>query len=73
MNYPGAAAIAALTLLEAEVACARMRRARWPKDETIAYVLTDLHWGIYESADGKTECPQGFNEGNRSSSRSFFR
>lgn len=67
---PGAVAIAALTLLGAGVACAADATA--PKDETIAYVLTDLHWGIYESADGKTECPQGFNEGNREQFKKLF-
>jgi hypothetical protein len=43
-----------------------------PKDGTIAYVLTDLHWAIYESADGKTECPVGFNEGNREQFKKLF-
>ncbi|HEY6483968.1 MAG TPA: hypothetical protein VIY54_10635 [Steroidobacteraceae bacterium] len=43
-----------------------------PPDGTIAYVLTDLHWAIYESADGKTECPHGFNEGNREQFKQLF-
>jgi hypothetical protein len=43
-----------------------------PKDGTIAYVLTDLHWAVFESADGKTECPQGYNEGNREHFKKLF-
>jgi hypothetical protein len=43
---------------EAEPAAAQARR-----DNTIAYVVTDMHWAIWESKDGKTECPQGFNDG----------
>lgn len=43
-----------------------------PKGGTIAYVLTDLHWAIYESSDGKTECPDGFNEGNREQFKKLF-
>jgi hypothetical protein len=43
-----------------------------PKDGTIAYVLTDLHWAIYESSDGKTECPTGFNDGNREQFKQLF-
>lgn len=43
-----------------------------PKDGTVAYVLTDLHWAIWQSPDGKTECPQGFNEGNREQFKQLF-
>ena len=43
-----------------------------PPDGTIAYVLTDLHWGVFESADGKTECPHGYNEGNREHFKTLF-
>lgn len=43
-----------------------------PKDGTIAYVLTDLHWAVFESADGKTECPNGYNEGNREHFKKLF-
>jgi hypothetical protein len=34
-------------------------------DGRIGYVLTERHWAIYQSEDGKTECPQGFNSGPR--------
>src|SRR5579863_4667500 len=43
-----------------------------PKDGTIAYVLTDLHWAIYQTPDAKAECPQGFNEGNREQFKKLF-
>lgn len=43
-----------------------------PPGGTIAYVLTDLHWAVYESVDGKTECPQGYNEGNREHFKHLF-
>ncbi len=43
-----------------------------PPNGTIAYVLTDLHWAVWESADGKTECPQGYNEGNREHFKTLF-
>jgi hypothetical protein len=43
-----------------------------PAGGTIAYVLTDLHWAVYQSADGKTECPDGYNEGNREHFKKLF-
>ncbi len=43
-----------------------------PKGGSIAYVLTELHWAIYESPDGKSECPSGFNEGNREHFKKLF-
>lgn len=36
-----------------------------PQDGRIGYVLTERHWAIYQSDDGKEECPQGFNIGPR--------
>jgi hypothetical protein len=65
-----ATALLATTLLASGAALAVDATA--PKDGTIAYVLTDLHWGIYESADGKTECPAGFNDGNREHFKKLF-
>lgn len=66
----GAAAILGMTVLGSSGVLAKDATA--PKDGTIAYVLTDLHWGVYESADGKTECPNGFNEGNREQFKALF-
>ena len=33
------------------------------RDGKIAYVITDRRWAVYQSADGKEECPDGFNDG----------
>jgi hypothetical protein len=35
------------------------------KDGTIGYVLTSEHWGVYQGADLKTQCPAGLNDGPR--------
>ena len=32
------------------------------KNRSIGYVTNDLHWAVYQTADGKTECPDGMNE-----------
>lgn len=36
-----------------------------PVNGTIGYVMTDLFWAVYQTADGKAECPNGFNDGPR--------
>lgn len=36
-----------------------------PKDRRIAYALTDYAWEVYQTPDGKAECPNGFNDGPR--------
>lgn len=33
-----------------------------PPDGRIAYVVTDMSWAVYQTADGKAECPDGFNK-----------
>jgi hypothetical protein len=33
------------------------------RDRTIAYALSGGHWALYQSPDGKAECPQGVNTG----------
>ncbi len=35
------------------------------KDGKIGYVLTNRYWAVYQTPEGKTECPQGFNDGPR--------
>jgi hypothetical protein len=42
------------------------------KDGSIGFVLTDRRWAVYESKDGKEECPQGFNDGNREEFKKLF-
>lgn len=42
------------------------------KDRTIAYALTHRYWAVYETEDGKTECPRGFNDGPREQFKKLF-
>ena len=49
----------------ASAARAAAGAAAAPKDRTIGYVMTSLYWSIYQSPDGKKECPKGFNDGPR--------
>lgn len=43
-----------------------------PKDGAIGYVMTDLFWAVYQTPGGKTECPNGFNDGPREQFESLF-
>lgn len=36
-----------------------------PKDRKIGYALASARWAIYQTEDGKAECPNGYNEGPR--------
>jgi hypothetical protein len=65
-----AVASAFATLLLAMAAHAAEATA--PEGGTIAYVLTNLSWALYNTADGKAECPQGFNDGNREQFKKLF-
>jgi hypothetical protein len=33
-----------------------------PPGGRIAYVTTDMYWGVYQTPDGKAECPDGLNK-----------
>ncbi|MCC6914868.1 MAG: hypothetical protein IT566_14300, partial [Rhodospirillaceae bacterium] len=39
---------------------------------TIGYVLTERHWAVLQSADGKKECPNGYNLGPREQFKLLF-
>ena len=39
---------------------------------TIGYVMTDYHWAVYQTKDGKAECPAGFNDGPREQFKMLF-
>jgi len=39
--------------------------AEAPPDGRIGYVMKDLFWAVYQTPDGREECPQGFNGGPR--------
>ncbi len=43
-----------------------------PPDGKIAYALVSLHWATYQSADGKAECPDGYNVGPREQFKKLF-
>jgi hypothetical protein len=36
-----------------------------PPGGAIGYVMTNLFWSVYQTADAKQECPKGFNDGPR--------
>jgi hypothetical protein len=67
----GLCAAIALTVLIAGPASAD-DAAVAPKDGTIGYALTSLRWAIYQSPDGKAECPDGMNEGPREQFKTLF-
>lgn len=56
----GAAALGAVGLTAAAPVAAQALQ-----DGRIAYVMTERRWAVYETEDGKAECPQGFNLGPR--------
>lgn len=39
---------------------------------TIGFVVTDMHWANFQTADGKAECPDGLNGGPREHYKAFF-
>ena len=43
-----------------------------PQDGKIAYALVSLHWATYQTPDGKTECPNGYNVGPREQFTKLF-
>ncbi len=42
------------------------------KDGKIGYALTDARWAILQTENGKTECPNGFNEGPREQFKALY-
>ena len=43
-----------------------------PADGRIGYVMTNLFWSVYQTADAKAECPNGFNDGPREQFAALF-
>ncbi len=43
-----------------------------PPGGRIGYVMTDLFWAVYQTEDGKTECPNGYNDGPREQFEALF-
>jgi hypothetical protein len=42
------------------------------KNGTIAYVLTERYWAVYENKDVKADCPKGMNDGPREQFKKLF-
>ena len=42
------------------------------KNRTIGYALTHHYWAVYQTPGGKTECPQGMNDGPREQFKLLF-
>ena len=43
-----------------------------PPGGRIGYVMTNLFWAVYQTDDGKTECPNGYNDGPREQFEALF-
>lgn len=43
-----------------------------PKDHRIGYVMSYLYWAIYQTPDGRKECPKGYNDGPREQYAALF-
>ena len=41
-------------------------------NRTIGYVLTNKSWAVYQTPDGKTECPAGLNDGPREQFKALY-
>src|SRR5688572_3470837 len=42
------------------------------KNRTIGFALVGARWGIHQTPDGRTECPEGFNEGPREQFKALY-
>jgi hypothetical protein len=43
-----------------------------PPGHRIGYALYEYEWALYQTPDGKTECPKGFNDGPREQFKILF-
>lgn len=60
-------------LTSAAVLCAAPASADdAPAGRRIAYALTDYAWEVFQTPDGKAECPNGFNDGPREQFAALF-
>lgn len=65
IKRPAAAIIMCIVAVTSFSARAENGSAIAPRDGAIGYVMTDLFWAVYQTADAKEECPKGFNDGPR--------
>jgi len=64
---------ALLASLGAPIAAAQDTAPFGLRDRTIAYALSGGHWALFQSPDGKAECPEGVNEiGPRETFKTLF-
>lgn len=66
------ALVGCIAALGVGVASAANTPGAAPKGGTIGYVLTNLYWSMYQTPNGKTECPKGFNDGPREQFAALF-
>ena len=59
------AQLACAALFAAQVAVSAAGDTGVLRDGRIGYVMTNLFWSVYQSDDGREECPRGFNDGPR--------
>jgi len=67
-----ASLIGAALLCMGTTASAQEAPSSFVKDRTIGFALNSARWGIYETADGKQECPEGFNAGPRDQFKALY-
>jgi hypothetical protein len=69
-----AAAGAALLLASANLAPASAAGPDVPglQNRTIGFALTSASWSLYQTENGKAECPDGFNEGPREHFKALY-
>lgn len=71
-RFTSIAVTAAMALSLGTVASAAEPLAAPPPGGTIGYVLTDLFWSVYQTQNGKEECPHGYNDGPREQYAQLF-
>src|SRR5437763_1187864 len=72
MFYRSSSSLFVTLALGASVPVAVGESAPVLQNRSIGYVLTEEYWAIYQSSDGKTECPNGLNDGPREQFRVLF-
>lgn len=64
--------LGAALLLAAPSVSAEAPQVLGLKEGTIGFALNSTRWGIFETADGKQECPNGFNIGPRDQFKALY-
>jgi hypothetical protein len=73
LNHHRAAIASVLAVIAtAATPCDAAETSSMLHEGKIAYALVSLHWATYQTADGKAECPNGYNEGPREQFKKLF-